>query len=574
MSNYNPWLLYCLTQHSTLKAQEQKDTHCSTLLADARCDISTEHENGETALHKAVIGENSFERVQCVLSNSEMCNLNLRNKEGYSPIHLAVMNDKMKTAALLLNHPDCDPNIADLSGNTPLHMSVSKQSMQNLKPYLMHNAINLNCKNRAGNTPLHEAVMRESALDVVKAIALHEKCNPSITNNEGMTPLKIGRKFGKLDHIEILVTSAKCKSSDVADCMETMFLLHKAASWKRPEILQTFLAFKECNVNKTNPTKRTALHIACEDGTEEHVQLIIQHPKCDVNIQDRNGDTALHIAVCNSIQNNQKIVILLSNIRCNPYITNNNGFTPLRRAIMCQSSDEVVANFLNFQDDNFSVVNDKEALHIECAKGTTEEVQAIISRNPDCDFNIQDSNGDTPLHIAVCSDKESVYKVQCLLLSKQCDLNTSNGSGCTPLHTAIISGKFDIAAILMKHRDCNPNAQDLDGDTPLHMFMCSSKLSLSTNTPFLMHKNINVNIQNKEGNTPLHTAIMMVKPVNFDAVKKIVHQIVHLKKCTPSIENIMCQSPLQIAVDRSQLDLVEILMTSEKCSHNDIMKAT
>ena len=97
------------------------------------------------------------------------------------------------------------------------------------------------------------------------------------------------------------------------------------------------------------------------------------------------------------------------------------------------------------------------------------------------DINVQDLNGDTPLHIACRRLKQQSYygdrktDVVYHLLSKHCNLNIQNNQGELPLHIILQLFMYD------------------DNDTwkELHCFISADK-------------SLSINAQNREGNTPLH----------------------------------------------------------------------
>ena len=126
-------------------------------------------------------------------------------------------------------------------------------------------------------------------------------------------------------------------------------------------------------------------------------------------------------------------------------------------------------------------------------------------------------------------------------------------------------GDFETAVILLNHSQCNPNIQDLTGNTPLHMQMATSEVSLSNIESFLNHKSINVSIQNREGDTPLHEAVMRQAPAC------VVEALTHHNSCNPNIVNNVGMTPLQTSGHIEDVDSAEVLITSGKCSHQDIV---
>ena len=448
--------LACVTNHN--KGVLKK------LVQDSRCDLNVCNQHGDTALHCAVYsGTAVSEKVQCILQ-SERCNPNITNSEGYTPLHVAVKQRDFETAVILLNHSQCNPNIQDLTGNTPLHMALTSNiSLPNVQPLLNHKDIDLSIQNGEGNIPLHEAVKRQVPVDVVVALTLHKSCNPNIANNERMTPLQISVTSDKLHYTDMLITSGKCSHDDIVKATEGALLLYQAVFSNKPKLIVALLSIQELNMNGTNFAGETLLHVACKmRRSEAVVEKLVEDSRCDLNAQDQHGNTALHLV----------------------------------------------------------------------------------------------------LHSA----SDSAEKVQCILQSERCNPNITNSEGYTPLYVAVKRKEFQSAAILLKHPKCNPNSQNIHGNTALHMAILKNT-SLPNLQHFLNHKDIDLNIQNREGNTPLHVAVIRQVPVN------VVTALVLHSSCTPSIANAEGTTPLQIAVDSQQMETAKAIITSRKCSCEDIERA-
>ena len=433
------------------------------LTADSRCDLNAQNKNGDTALH-ITIGSGQLEKYNLLITNVD-CNPNIVCSDGNAPIHMMIEKDFCQSLRILLKHPKCNPNMKNSERNSALHLAVREHSLACATCLLQHNRIDPNIQNENGNTPLHEAITGGTPVDIVDALTLHKSYNPNKPNNEGMTPLQLSVDSGKMDYVEVLVTSGKCSHEDIVKATEGTQLLHQAVSSNRPKLVLRLTSIQEYNINETTSTGETALHVACRTRySKTMLKILVEDNRCDLNAQDQHGNTALHLAVYSGTDIAKKVLCILQSAheRCNPNITN--------------------------------------------------------------------SEGHTPLHVAV----------------KERD--------------------FETAVVLLNHSQCNPSIQDLTGNTPLHLAI--SQISLSSVKSFLNHKNIDLNIQNREGNTPLHEAVMRWTFVD------VVEALALHKSCNPNIVNNAGMTPLQISVTSGDVRHAEVLITSEKYSHEDIVKVT
>ena len=241
-------------------------------------------------------------------------------------------------------------------------------------------------------------------------------------------------------------------------------------------------------------------------------------------------------------------------------------------------------------------------LHDACMRGNIEEVTSLLGSSTECHINVQDTGGESPLHIACKSGHMKIVKV--LLKDKRCDLNLQNSYGNTILHVACKRKLLDIVRILLEMR-CSTNihntkgetAQDIpfneDGDCLLHIacawgdadiveylitdgrFNPDVESSNLENTPLdiacnygqddtivqlCSYKECNPNVQNKKGDTPLHNA---VRHGQVDTICKLLS----CKECDPNTQNKEGDTPLHIAV-RDMTSVILHLLTDKRCNPN------
>ena len=110
--------------------------------------------------------------------------------------------------------------------------------------------------------------------------------------------------------------------------------------------------------------------------------------------------------------------------------------------------------------------------------------------------NIQDNNGNTPLHAAVHSNNKKIVR---LLLTHGANPNIQDYFGDTPLHIVVKEDGYrdEIVRLLLNH-GANPNLQGLYGWTPLHGALVNNKVLV---TELLLARGANPNIRDDHGRT-------------------------------------------------------------------------
>jgi ankyrin repeat protein len=90
---------------------------------------------------------------------AEGTNINARDRNGRTPLHIAVRLEEKDVADLLISK-GADINARDALGKTPLHLAVFDQN-QEMIALLLGKCANMNVRDNDGLTPL-EAVQRQS----------------------------------------------------------------------------------------------------------------------------------------------------------------------------------------------------------------------------------------------------------------------------------------------------------------------------------------------------------------------------------------------------------------------------
>ena len=182
--------------------------------------------------------------------------------------------------------------------------------------------------------------------------------------------------------------------------------------------------------------------------------------------------------------------------------------------LACKYSIMFIIEDNSYHHNNTSLNNKGQMpLHIACAHGNLEIIKIITSSQPRLDINLQDSDGNTPLHIACQCEWKGTDVLPCfkyLLLERKCNVNIQNNLKELPFHILLKNNNVttdmreSILAMCSKS-DININAQDGKGMTLLHV-ACNDG-SLSMVCYLTSNFQCDVNLSDNEGNLPLHYAV-------------------------------------------------------------------
>ncbi|XP_055688196.1 nuclear factor NF-kappa-B p110 subunit isoform X3 [Lutzomyia longipalpis] len=189
---------------------------------------------GENLLHWA-IRENGG-KVKNILEIVHKFNLNdyldVVNAKGENCLHITCALDKAEYIRPLINL-GANPNARDINGNTPLHVAVAEGRYICLSRII----------DRTNYTP------KSKALDI------------NLANHQGMTALHLAVKNHDLEATRRLVEAGA--SVKMAEHKHGNSILHIAVSECAVDIVKFLLQKANVQVNQTNSSGYTALHLAC-----------------------------------------------------------------------------------------------------------------------------------------------------------------------------------------------------------------------------------------------------------------------------------------------------------------------
>lgn len=432
--------------------------------------------NGNLGIVQALIEESS-ERLKI---NGEGLKINITDKNGKTPLHLAVSdNKKLGIVRALFDDATQRPNIdvQDEDGNTPLHTAATN-GLEEVARILLKHGARLDLRDKLNNrTPLHLAV-RNGRLTIVRAMFdLSQRPGPDAKGPEinskdrfGQTPLHIATRSGN-DSIVVALLEHRPRATEGDEDGNTP--LHLAARNGHSDVVETLLKDSKSGVNVENEKKETPLHCAVknrERGKEAALEKIIRALLIGgAHIDSKNmidGETPLHIAARNGSEGAVR-ALLSFNIPGD----------------MAKDSSSQVVSGSNEQPSPSK------------SPPTTHE--------PTADVNMENIRGFTPLQIAIRHKNVNIVRLMLERVPPDEDLSHATQPGKADLEYALRNGNVEIAKLFLDPTSKEVNKTWSDSYTALSWAAKEGHLDFAT---VLLENKADTKLKGTDDWTALHYA--------------------------------------------------------------------
>ena len=227
------------------------------------------------------------------------------DKQGRNLLHVAIAT--MRADVINYLSDKINPNLADRDGVTPLHLAITEGDIDSTK-LLINKKANVNKPDVYGDTPLHKAV---NNIDIFKYL-LDVGANPNVRNIFGLTPLHIC--YNNLQFLDLLKQHGA--DFNIKDNAGRTILHYAVEENNNPQIKQ-FIQ-DGLNVNATDNYNQTPAFLTKNTDT---LELLFRNG-ANPNIQDIRGNSILHQAAqCK----NRELYDFLLKFDANKYLKNAKG---------------------------------------------------------------------------------------------------------------------------------------------------------------------------------------------------------------------------------------------------------
>jgi ankyrin repeat protein len=474
---------------------------------------------------------------------------------GNTLLHKQCHNGNMKNANYLINHYNADVNAKNDEGRTPLHLACTNWDGLKMVKFLIEEKRadpTVTCNRQ--ETALHYAAYSNSQC-IVKYLIEEQRLDIEATDNEGRTALHAAcqnffprlftrwstQKYLIEEHAKIIEAKDKNGKTALHYCIEIVeypgekylreFRPFALILAKKAKILQTPEKETDCIFDWIKQS------YDIKDNQEEGnnaVSCIIkglkwfqnQLYKSVVSILDYNP--LLYIALfCNRVDIaeymfNQDLCYIEKHFKAEKANSKRNLLAKIYLIFSCENGFKGLIIFLfqeiknrqdSFQDFSFdrSFIETAYANnHYDVFKYLLEDEKA---KNEAAEFL-----KNFPLHY-VCR-LGSLEVVKYLVETKQINIEEKDKEGIAPLHWACTRASIKIAEYLIEKQNANTNTTDTKGRSVWH-FACQSRSRELVQ--YISHKTkIDVNIQDDDGSTALHLACTKH---NLDVVKFLINDM-------------------------------------------------
>ena len=240
------------------------------------------------------------------------------------------------------------------------------------------------------------------------------------------------------------------------------------------------------------------LHVACRKGFSGLVTFFIS---CGCDVTKRCWCHSLFPIFAAAESGDEGILDVL--LKSGAYNAHEHEDTPLIQALQHHNNTAVFRKLLEAQRFNHASPirgdsgRQNRALLVAAAEGNVNGLNVLLTKGH-MDVNWQNKSGDSPLIVATISDK--LEAIQFLLNFPECDCNLQNSEGYTALHVAPSS----LTLKLLVDTGIDLDITDNLGQTALH---CNVIDGEAESVRYLLQANCRTDIQDMAGRTPLFIAV-------------------------------------------------------------------
>lgn len=320
----------------------------------------------------------------------------------------------------------------------------------------------------------------------------------------------------KFDDVIKFIDNNPTFDYNIKDAGDTDFIIY-VINANRIDILKRLVA-TNIRIDICDENGMNVLYYAIKYGFVEMVKELLKLNDTMIcipiyTLKSLTGRIPLHYAI--TYENIECFDILLPLSNCETI--DNDGNNALHIAVKSRNLYFVKKVLKNIRDINSQTKYGETALHIACRLSLSDITEYLLNNGANTDIR-EYYKLFYPIHYVCSNGDEHILK---LLIDHGADINIQDGNGNTPLHHSIISGKFAITKLLMTNEKTknkiNCNLYNVNLNLPLH---CALQ-KINSNVKFyidLLLRGTDINFSNNNRKTCLHYICEFNLWRNFSAI--------------------------------------------------------
>ncbi|KAJ1524187.1 hypothetical protein ONE63_010710 [Megalurothrips usitatus] len=218
-------------------------------------------------------------------------NVNAKDVNGHTPLHIAIQNQHPPIITLLLCHPSIDLSIRDKTGLSPFAAALTVRNHKAAQAILdkMPNAAEQT--DNKGRNFLHTAIQKNDSESVLFLLSINVDVNSRVNDANQTPPLHLAAITGN----DVLVRSlflAGARPNDVDAHKRNA--LHVASEAGHANIVSACLS-NAVAYDSVDSGGDTALHIACREGHLQVVRTLLEESQLNAEAMNLKGQNPLHV---------------------------------------------------------------------------------------------------------------------------------------------------------------------------------------------------------------------------------------------------------------------------------------
>ena len=467
---------------------------------------------GNTMLHIAI--QNGIDTVTIGKIIDRGANVNTRNRDGDTPLHIATRLNRRENCEYILSR-GADIFSANAAGDSPLRIALSPRS--GVIQWLF-NPRTATARDGMGNSMLHYVALWR--MDRHVPFIIQQGISTESANATGETPL-----FWAVHHDGASTVRALLSAGANLHARDSLgnSALHSAVRWNAVSATNALLD-AGINVNAHSLNGTTPLHDSVRLGNTNIANILINRG-ANLEVRDSGGNTPLMEAVR---AGHADTAGLLARRGADPMTRNSGGDTPLHFAVV--SMDFNMINSLLEMVVSIHARNTRNRTPFQIAlNDSPQTISALLGGNR---INSTDDFGNSPLHVAI-QERASTQTTQ-VIVDKGARLSAVDFNGRIPLRLAVDMNAWDIAKVLAD-AGSDPFMAAVDEITPGEIAIANGRLGIES-----IFSGMAIDARDSSGNTVLHHAARMGRP---DAIRLLLGLGADV-----SVRNISMESPADIAL--------------------------